>query len=176
MRALPEVRARNHQGHVLPDRPLSVVAGPGTVTSHCSTSFTPPISVELKLHLFICRVFTAVALEQSRCSINVSPMNLMSEWVIKRETLGEGSHWKHGVRTWPDPKAAAEVSQPQVFYLSVFHAWSQNHLRPLLNMQLPGSSLEIQIWQDCINFPELVFFFNKHSRNLLCSVYLESTD
>lgn len=93
---LPEVRARNPQR----PHPSWLLYLSGTHSRPCHSALLHFLHVTnsgwaYPVYLFVC-LFTARALVQSRCSINISQMELMNERCTRRKTLVESSHWKHG--------------------------------------------------------------------------------
>ena len=121
--------------------------------------------------LFCALFFTTAALAQSRCSINICQMELMSEWFVNRlwqvEDMGSREE---------------DVTRPE--------AWYWGFPTPgFLSLGFPCliiSTCELDRFlgyfsgtSDLVGLDIVpgiyICIFNKRSRNLLCLLYLEST-
>ena len=123
------------------------------------------------LCLLVCFIFTTAAIAQSRCSITICQMKLMSEWFISRLWQGDDM----GSRE-------EDVTRPE--------GWYWGFPTPgFLSFSFPGliirtcelnrflgyfSGTSDLVGLDIV-LGTYIRIFNKHSRNLPCLLYLETT-
>ena len=119
----------------------------------------------------VCFIFTIAALAQSRCSINLCQMELMGEWFINRLWQGDDMGSREEDVTRPE---AWYWGFPMPGFLSLGFPCliiSSCELDRFLGYFSGTSDL---VGLDIVPGP-YICIFNKHSRNLLCLLYLEST-
>lgn len=138
MRNLPEVRTRNPQR----PHPSWLLYLSGTQSRHYHSALLRFLHVinsgwAYLVYLFVC-LFTATALVQSRCSINISQMELMNEWCTRRKTSSRiitlETWWPGQDHTW---RLVLRFSKTRfsVFLLSMLDL--KDLWRHLLNIQIP---------------------------------------